>query len=201
MIKILSALLAVVLLVALIGAYLSPDDLAQCEARPTMEPPACRPADAIVAVSGGDTSARTAEAVSLYKRGWANKLVFSGAAADKSGPSNARAMRVIAIASGVPESAIITEEMSETTHQNAQLSSSVLSSNDFRRVILVTSAYHQRRASMEFKNYVGGDTRVINHPVENDRQWIRWWWLTPTGWWLALSELIKIILVYIGAPR
>lgn len=197
------AILAVVvafILVLLVGVYLAPDDLAQCEAKPSAQA-GCQSADAIVAVSGGDTRARTAEAVKLYHAGWASAVVFSGAAADKSGPSNASAMRLQAIRSGVPESAIITEGDSETTRQNAQLASDVFAQHSFRRVILVTSAYHQRRASVEFRQYVTADTQIVNHPVQHDKQWSQWWWLTPTGWWLALSELVKVTLVYIGAPR
>ena len=53
-------------------------------------------ADVIVAVSGGDTQARTEEAVKLYKDGWSHNLIFSGAALDANGPSNARAMATIA---------------------------------------------------------------------------------------------------------
>lgn len=200
MIKLIAAVCGVVLAVLLVGAYLAPDDLAKCGDKPTAQP-GCQAADAIVAVSGGDTNARTDEAVMLYKHGWAPKLIFSGAAADKSGPSNAQAMRERALAAGVPKQAIITEELSETTRQNAQLSGSVLASNDDRRVILVTSAYHQRRAGLEFRNYAGANTQIVNHPVTRDNQWSQWWWLTPTGWWLALSELVKILLVYIGVSR
>lgn len=200
MIKIVAIALSVLLAILLIGVYLAPDDLRACDEHPSAKA-GCQMADAIVAVSGGDTQARTQEAVSLYQAGWARTIVFSGAAADKSGPSNASVMRAQAIDAGVPESAIITEGASETTRQNAQLTSNVFATHDFRRVILVTSAYHQRRASIEFHQYTAGNTQVVNHPVQHDKQWSQWWWLTPTGWWLALSELVKIVLVYTGAPR
>lgn len=199
MTKVLIVVVSVVLTALLLGVYLAPDDLARCDQQPTTGE--CVAADAIVAVSGGDTQARTHEAVELYHRGWAPKLVFSGAAADKTGPSNASVMRMQAIASGVPEADIIVEDTSETTHQNARHSSDVFASNNFQRVILVTSAYHQRRASIEFHQNTDGATKVVNHPVATDRQWMRWWWITPTGWWLALSELVKIILVYTGVSR
>lgn len=54
--------------VLLIGAYLAPDDLAKCDMKPSSAQ-GCQPADVIVALSGGDTQARTNEAVSLYKMG------------------------------------------------------------------------------------------------------------------------------------
>lgn len=200
MIKVVITAVSAVLVILLIGAYLSPDDLARCDSRPTNSE-GCEQADAIVAVSGGDTRARTNEAVTLYKRGWADTLIFSGAAADKSGPSNASAMRDQALAEGVPDSSIIIEELSETTQQNAVLSSDVLTENEFQRVVLVTSAYHQRRAGLVFQRSAGSHIEVVNHPVRSDNQWSSGWWLTFTGWKLAISELVKIILVYVGVSR
>lgn len=196
-------LISLALTTVLIGIYLSPDDLRGCTSTPA-GPEAegsCKPADAIIAVSGGDTRARTEEAVKLYRNGWAPVLVFSGAAADKTGPSNAQAMRGHALELGVPDSAILVEEASETTHQNAKLSRGVLADNRFGRVILVTSGYHQRRASIEFRKAAGSELTIINHPVAQDSQWSRWWWVTPSGWWLAISEIVKIVLVYVGVSR
>lgn len=200
MIRLIIVAVAGVMTILLVGAYLSPDDLERCELRPSAQA-GCQTADVIVAVSGGDTHARTDEAVELYQKGWAPRLMFSGAAADKSGPSNASAMRERAIRAGVPQDAILTEELSETTQQNAKLSSGVFDDNEYRRVILVTSAYHQRRAGMVFRSSVGVNTEVLNHPVERDNQWSEGWWLTLTGWRLALSELVKIVLVYMGISR
>ena len=154
-----------------------------------------------MAVSGGDTQARANEAVELYRRSWAPILVFSGAAADKTGPSNAQVMREYALEQGVPDSAIIVEGDSETTHENAKLSRSVLVDNRFSRIILVTSGYHQRRASIEFRKVAGSDVEIVNHPVARDNQWSQLWWLTPNGWWLAVSEIVKILLVYMGVSR
>ncbi|MDO4684679.1 MAG: YdcF family protein [Candidatus Saccharibacteria bacterium] len=203
MIRTLTAIVLLVITIGLIGVYLAPDDLQRCGTTPdaTAELGVCRKADAIVAVSGGDTDARTQEAIELYHRGWASTVVFSGAAADTSGPSNAEAMRRYAIARGVPESAILVEGSSKTTRENAQLSRELFVKNKLTRVILVTSAYHQRRASIEFRAVAGDAVTVINHPVAKDRQWSYWWWATPSGWWLAMSEIGKILLVYIGASR
>lgn len=200
MIRLVFLIVAGLLTVSLIGTYLGPDDLAKCSSTPSGKE-GCSKADAIIAVSGGDTNARTQKAVDLYKRGWADKLIFSGAAADKSGPSNAEAMRKYALTRGVPAGAIIIEGSSETTHENAKLSYGVFKNYNFNRVILVTSAYHQRRASIEFRDSVGDTTEIINHPVKRDNQWSQWWWLTPNGWYLAGSELTKILLVYLGVSR
>lgn len=183
-----------------IGAYLGPDGLSKCEAYPTTKSD-CEAVDAIVAISGGDTGARTAKAIEMYKQDWAPLLVFSGAAADKSGPSNAEAMRRQALDAGVPEKAILIDETSETTKQNADNSIALFVNNKINSVILVTSAYHQRRAGLEFGQRAGGQIKVINHPVKSDKQWNGWWWITPGGWYLVVSEFAKIIAFYVGASR
>lgn len=180
------------LVVTSINAFLAIDDLAKCKA-PSPLSSACAPADAIVAISGGDTPARTQEAIRLYKAGWAPVLVFSGAALDSSGPSNAAVMRVQALAAGVPDSAIIIEESAVDTAQNA--SQTVRLVSDARRIILVTSPYHQHRASLEFEHIFGERVEIVNHPTPTDHSWPPNWYVTPGGWWLALSEVVKTLVV------
>jgi uncharacterized SAM-binding protein YcdF (DUF218 family) len=188
------------ILISGIGAYLGPDGLSHCGVSPSTKSD-CETVDAIVAISGGDTGARTAQAIDLYKHDWAKLLVFSGAAADKSGPSNAEAMKRQALEAGVPERDILIDETSETTKQNASNSIDLLTENEIHSVILVTSGYHQRRAGLEFGNRAGLSIKIINHPVQSDKQWSPTWWMTPTGWYLAVSEMVKIILFYAGVGR
>ena len=195
----LSLIVAFIVMVIGLSIYLTPNDFAGCGERPGSEP--CAKADAIVAVSGGDTTARTDEAIRLYQNEWAAKLIFSGAAQDKSGPSNAEAMRRQAIKAGVPDEDIIIEEESATTRQNAENTGTIFTENNINSVILVTSAYHQRRASLEFESRLEGNVTLRNHPVLHDNQWSALWWLTPTGWYLAVGEFIKIIAFYTGAGR
>lgn len=174
--------------------YLQVNDLAGCDDRPSVGVN-CQKADAIVAVSGGDTDARTNQAISLYKKGWAGKLIFSGAAEDKTGPSNAAVMRKIAITAGVPASSVLIDERSETTKQNAENSKLIFDENNMKSVILVTSGYHQRRASLEFKKVAGG-VNILNSPVKSDKSWSFLWWLTPVGWFLSISEATKVVIFY-----
>ena len=184
----------------LLPFYLGPDDLRRCDSQPqaTHIDSSCHAADAIVAVSGGDTVARTNEAIKLYKNGWAALLVFSGAAQDKTGPSNAEAMKRHAVQAGVPEEDIITEEYSENTEENARNTKELLTQNSVKRVILVTSSYHQRRASLEFRKRAGSDITIVNHPVAYDKQWTKQWYATPSGLWLAASELVKVMGFYVS---
>ncbi len=181
-------------LILALPAFLGPDDLSSCNKAPSGHGQ-CQKADAIIAISGGDTKARAAEAIALYQHGWAPLLIFSGAAKDKSGPSNALVMKRQAVAAGVPASDVLVEQFSRTTAENAKNTDKFIKNRSLNRIILVTSAYHQRRASIEFKAITGSRVEIVNHPVANDDQWSKHWYLTGIGWRLALSELAKIIVI------
>lgn len=178
------AILAIGLLYG-VGFWLSPQDkLTQ--------------ADVIVAVSGGETDARAEEAVRLYKQGLAPIILFAGAALDTSGPSNAATMRQEALDLGVPSSAILIEESSINTAQNAVAAAPILQRQGAEKVILVTSPYHQRRASINFHRALGKSVQVINHSAP-DQSWRRqYWWATPYSTFLTFSELQKTLFVLLN---
>jgi uncharacterized SAM-binding protein YcdF (DUF218 family) len=188
---------ALVAVILAISFYLQPNDFIGCGDKPEAGSTQCLKADAIVVISGGDTTARTDEGIKLFQNGWANSIVFSGAAQDKSGPSNAAAMRLHAIDAGIPAASIYIDERSATTEQNAENTHAIFDNNNFGTVILVTSGYHQRRSELEFKKQNTNIT-VLNHPLLKDKDWSLLWWLTPRGWWLASGEIVKIIIFYVA---
>jgi uncharacterized SAM-binding protein YcdF (DUF218 family) len=149
-------------------------------------------ADTIVAISGGETDARTDEAVRLYKDGWARHIIFSGAALDPNGPSNAQAMAKRAESQGVSAAAISLDETSTNTRENAADVAAIIHQASYRSIILVTSPYHQRRAYIVFRRVLGADTTIINHS-SYDQNWRRSeWWGTSYSRDLTLSELQKV---------
>ncbi len=148
-------------------------------------------ADAIIAISGGNTTARAEQATKLYKDGWADELVFSGAALDPLSPSNAKVMREFAKLSGIPTEVIRIEEEAQNTAENATKSNEIADDEQYESIILVTEPYHQRRAFLEFQDKLGPDVRIINYPVEDDN-WMTTWWFKPSGWYITVSETFKV---------
>lgn len=150
-------------------------------------------AGAIVAISGGNTNYRTQHAVDLFKQGKAPLLIFAGAAADTSGPSNAKVMKTYAISEGVSTDDIIMEEHSKNTLENAKFVKEILRKKKINSIILVTSGYHELRAKIEFQKALAGTgVEVIASPAY-DPDWKRTWFTTGKGWYLAFSEFGGVI--------
>jgi uncharacterized SAM-binding protein YcdF (DUF218 family) len=148
--------------------------------------------DVIGAISGGDTAARTAEAVKLYQDGWAKHVLFSGAALDPNSASNAAVMARLAEAQGVPKSVIQLEEKSTTTQTNAIDSAPIIQRDNYKSIILVTSPYHQRRASIAFQRAMP-NVAILNHS-SIDLNWRRsHWWASAYSRQLTLSEFQKTV--------
>ncbi len=162
-----------------IGYYLSPQD-------------SLTKVDAIVAISGGETSTRAAEAIQLYKDGWGANIIFSGAALDPTSPSNARTMAAAAQAAGVPSVAIMLDEHATNTRENATDVGVILRSHNYHSIILVTSPYHQRRAYITFRRALGNNFVIVNHS-SSDSTWRKSaWWATPESRALTIDELQKV---------
>lgn len=173
-------IVAIIALPLFIGWYLSPQD------------PIER-ADAIVAVSGGDTNARIKKSIELYQEGWAPVIIFSGAAAEGE-ISNAEAMRNIAVKQGVPKSDIIIEEDSKTTAENAEFTSRIIKDKNYQSIILVTSPYHQRRTYELFKENLGDEFKIINQSALDEDWRKKGWWENNIGRFLTIGELGKIFV-------
>lgn len=117
-------------------------------------------ADAIVVLGGGaipdttqdwdsdpaDTEAtRVGFGLLLYRAGRAPHVLLSG------GHGAARHMAAELREQGVPAAALVTEERSMTTHQNALYSATILRREGWHRVLLVTSPMHMTRAAAAFR--------------------------------------------------
>jgi uncharacterized SAM-binding protein YcdF (DUF218 family) len=115
--------------------------------------------DAIVLLGGamrGDThmgtlpdlnqqADRLLYAVALYKAGKAPVILVTGGSAVGNRPE-ARQMKEVLMIMGVPAKDILLETQSVNTYENAVFSARLLKAKKLQRVLLVTSAFHMRRA-------------------------------------------------------
>jgi uncharacterized SAM-binding protein YcdF (DUF218 family) len=102
--------------------------------------------DVLVVLGGGEHADRARHAAELYRAGVAPWVLCSGRG---DCASNEAALRQ----GGVPASAILTEDQSRTTSENARFSLPILRRLGAKRVIIVTSWYHSGRAWHVFHHY------------------------------------------------
>jgi uncharacterized SAM-binding protein YcdF (DUF218 family) len=181
--------LAVLALIVSVGAalgFVAPGFLLQGPTEPLVV------SDAIIVISGDEALARYRDGVRLYRAGWAQKLVFSGAAWD-GGSSNAEVMRTLAVSDGVPASAILVDPHGDDTYGNAVHTRTLMLEHGLKSAILVTSPYHLQRAVMTFRGvYNGTDITVIGRAAP-DGEWRKTnWWLRPETRALTVRELEKL---------
>lgn len=93
---------------------------------------------------------RTDTATNLYRAERAPLIIVSGAAFD-GGQSEARMMTSALEQSGIPSAAIVQEDHSYTTYENALYTTKMLHKLHIDRILLVTSALHMPRAMASFQ--------------------------------------------------
>ena len=112
---------------------------------------------------GGDSFNRLFEGFKLYKR-YRVPIIVSGGRATSTF-SITKIMRKILVDIGVKKHYVITEDKSNDTFENALYVLRICRMRNFRRIILVTSAYHMPRAMFLFNNYKSG-VKIIPYPTD-----------------------------------
>jgi len=156
--------------------------------------------DAIVVLGGDANGERVAEAVRLYRQGYAPRLLMSG------GPlvykmTYAAAMKKQAVEAGVPASAVLVQVQSRSTIEDAKYSLPIIRDHRFKSIILVTSPTHTRRAGRVFRKILGPEkVQVLVYPVQQSSFNPRRWWTrhedTATMVWEGLSTLFYFLKGY-----
>lgn len=92
---------------------------------------------------------RARHAVALHRAGHAPRVVFTGGVGDHP-PSEASAAASYAVAQGLPESAVVLEDRSTTTEENARFAADVIGGG---HVLVVTDAFHVYRTERVFRRH------------------------------------------------
>jgi uncharacterized SAM-binding protein YcdF (DUF218 family) len=174
------------------------------------------PADAAVLLTGiavgnksphdrvylGRGADRFTHALWLYRAGRVRRIIISGGSGAVLQAANTEAgeLRTLLLLSGVPTADILTEERSRNTRENARFTQELLAKQPASQsLILVTSAFHMRRAA-------GCFAKVGLHPQlfpgdfrASDRSWTPDYWLLPDAdalsrWSQLLHELAGYVV-------
>jgi uncharacterized SAM-binding protein YcdF (DUF218 family) len=109
------------------------------------------PHDRVYTNKGAD---RVLQPLHLYSEGYVKKIIISGGSGsiNKKESTESSDLKKILLCSGVPEKDILVEEKSRNTHENAKFTRELLDKHpEYKKLLLVTSAFHIRRASGCFK--------------------------------------------------
>jgi uncharacterized SAM-binding protein YcdF (DUF218 family) len=151
------------------------------------DPP--RWADAAVVLAGDPDYERTKTAARLLLEGQVGLLIVTGG---EPGPGDsAESLRDVAIRAGVPSGRIRMEQVSRSTRGSMEAIRPILEQERIRSVAVVTSPYHQRRATWTARRMLPG-VEVVSRPAD-PAGW------KPEGWWksrwnrrIVLGEWAKL---------
>lgn len=101
---------------------------------------------AVLVVLGGEPTIRVKRAAELFREHYAPRVIVSG-------HGDCESNKAELVQAGVPEGAVQLECDSLTTRENALNSIKLLRAQGAKRVILVTSWYHSRRALKTFQKF------------------------------------------------
>ncbi len=162
----------------------------------------------IIFIPGTSQSAVSETAARLYCAGYAGYVLPSGMYSGKRGKFASEKIdkaryageyatdwaycRHILLANGVPESAILREDRSTHTGENAEFSARVLKEAGIKveRAILCCQAFHARRAFMTYAKYFP-DTEILVVPTETQGITREDWYLQEKSYRRVMSEVYK----------
>lgn len=161
-------------------------------------------ADALVVLSGSAAyRERTAEAARLYREGRAPLVLLTDdgvlggwSEAEQRNPRFVELAVAALRRDGVPaESINVLDARPTSTHDEADAVRVYAAGRGLRSLLVVTSAYHSRRALWTWRRvFRGSGVQVGLEPAEGGRAPGVWtWWLSATGWRQVGGEYAKMI--------
>lgn len=154
-----------------------------------------------IVVLSGSVPDRVLEAAELYKDGFSDRIILLrgmlspahkyveeqlGLDLPDNGEINALVLKKL----GVPDEKItIVREDAESTEMEARVVKRLLNSIGIKRILLVTSKSHTRRAKMIFRSVLGEDVEVRAIPSRYDD-------FEPLKWWKRRKDVRQVIFEY-----
>lgn len=146
---------------------------------------------------------RILHSIALYRAGKVGEIIVSGGSGkvfQKAVPESIEIKKLL-LQAGIPETAILTEERSRNTFENARYSSELLSRHPhIKSMLLVTSAFYMPRAQGCFTNAGLRTTAFPTDFYHQPRSWNPQEWLIPNEGslllWQRLLHEVGGYLVY-----
>lgn len=148
----------------------------------------------IIVILGGWRKDRVLYAIKLYKKGYAEKLLFTGGEIELPGLNNvtwANLAKREAVSSGIPEETILLEERPTSTYEDAKYVREDMLKMNFHSAIIVSNPTHMRRVAFIFHRLFENDKiLLVLSPVEDG-------WFKKERWWTREEELVEVFNEYV----
>ena len=168
-------------------------------------------ADVILVLGGSSTYIeRTQKAAELFKKGAAPKIYLTDdgeqagwSKIEKRNPPYFELARNSLIAQGVPpENIEILEPQVTGTIYEARILSEKAKSANLKSVLIVTSAYHTRRAFSTFQRIFTENNQltelgIVSPPTGEQTPPPFSWWLSANGWNFVAGEYVKSFVYWV----
>lgn len=170
---------------------------------------ALQKADAIY-VLAGTRAVRPLEAVDLYHAGYAPLVVLSPGIVEPAEnllrnrgvrfPREDELQREALVQSGIPAGSVLAIGGDvDNTAQEANQLRALVQARGWRRVIIVTSKYHTRRAAFAFRRGLEGTgAQVVMRSSRYDGSDPAWWWRRRSDFRFVISEWQKLVAYRLG---
>ncbi|WP_342424814.1 YdcF family protein [Paenibacillus sp. FSL E2-0178] len=145
-------------------------------------------ADIIIVLSGGE--GRIEHAADLYKSGYGSYILLSNSK-ELTGPSGD--MHQTALALGIPEEAILTEDAAQSTYQNAQFTLPIMKQHGFKSAIVVSSDFHMRRVKFIFDHVYKKSGIELTYIGSDSGYNAKTWWSDRNSRETTFNEYTKMI--------
>ncbi|OKP87583.1 YdcF family protein [Paenibacillus sp. P32E] len=145
-------------------------------------------ADVIIVLSGG--VGRIENAAELYKSGYAPYVLLSNS---KEISSTSGDMLQTALALGIPEDAILSENAALSTYQNAELTLPIMKQHGFTSAIVVSSEFHMRRVKLLFDHVYKKSGIELTYIGSDSGYNANYWWSDKYSRETTFSEYTKMI--------
>lgn len=132
---------------------------------------------------------RLDKGLEIYEQEPIDKIILTG------GPVynnfvEAEVMAVYCIEHGVPTDKIVMEPSAKNTYENARMVNRLIEDEGYTNVIIVTSAFHARRAKHFFSKHID-KTRIVTAPFPKKYPWFKKLFYT-------LKEYLILLLYNLG---
>lgn len=160
-------------------------------------------ADVAIVFGMNDPVRPAQHAAELWHHGTVSRLLFTGGYNPKLGATEAGEMACLALAAGVPATAVLVEDKARNTDENARFSARLLAEMAGEddpgppdTVLLLTIHFHLLRACIAARRWLPRQTRLGWACYPSLHYTAADWWRVPRGREDALSEIDKISRYY-----